>query len=318
MGSVELLCLGEPLVEFNNTAPGQWVESIGGDVSNVAIAARRQGIASGIATRVGADGFGDLLRGQWAREGVDLSTVEVDAAAPTGLYFVRHGPEGHSFEYRREGSAASKLSPDGLPREAISTCRMLHYSGITQAISPSARAAAEVAVQLAREAGAHVSYDPNLRLRLWSLDEARDATATAIATADLALPGLEDARVLTGLSDPENIVRHYIELGAGIVALTLGADGALVGTAEQVVAIPAPPARLVDATGAGDCFDGAFLAEWLRTRDPFAAGRYAVVAAALSVQGYGAVDAIPTRSAVTAATGAASLAGPGETATGAS
>jgi 2-dehydro-3-deoxygluconokinase len=103
---------------------------------------------------------------------------------------------------------------------------------------------------------------------------------------------------LTGFADPERIVDFYLGLGPQVVALTLGAGGVLVATADRRESIPPRPARVVDATGAGDVFDGAFLAEYLRLGDPFAAARYANVAAALSTEGYGAVAPIPRRAAV--------------------
>jgi len=152
-----------------------------------------------------------------------------------------------------------------------------------------------------RAAGVTVSYDTNLRLRLWPLDRARAIIHAAVALADIVRPGIEDARHLTGLVDPDEIVDFYLAMGARIVALTLGPDGAIVATGERREVMPAIAVRLVDATAAGDMFDGAFLAEYLRTGDPFDAGRYANMAAALSTEGYGAVAPMPHRAAVEAA-----------------
>ncbi|MEQ8344181.1 MAG: methylglyoxal synthase [Sneathiellaceae bacterium] len=296
--NVDILCLGEAMVEFSRTADGRWTEGIGGDVSNTAIAARRQGARTGMATLIGADSFGDSLLARWAAEQVDTEAVARLDQAPTGLYFVRHGPDGHRFEYRRAGSAASRLSPDSLPREAIRSARLLHLSGISQAISKSAAQAGFAAMQEARAAGTQISYDPNLRLALWPLDKARAVIHEAMRDIDIALPGLDDARQLTGLQSPDEILAFYRKQGAAVVALTLGADGAMVAFGDSVLRIPPHPARLVDAVGAGDCFDGAFLAEWLATGHPGYAGRYATVAAALSVQGRGALGAIPNRTEV--------------------
>ena len=119
-------------------------------------------------------------------------------------------------------------------------------------------------------------------------------------SATIALPGLDDAEQLTGLSDPDKIADFYLKLGAKIVALTLGKAGALIATPHQRQRVPSIQVEAVDATGAGDTFDGAFLAEYLRCNDPFQAGRYANVAAALSTQGYGAIAPIPTRAEVEA------------------
>jgi 2-dehydro-3-deoxygluconokinase len=298
--SLDLLCLGEPLIEFNEVEPGLWRQGFGGDVSNVAVAAARQGARAAIATRLGTDGFGDALMALWAAEGIETSAVARDPDAPTGLYFVRHDESGHSFEYRRAGSAASRMTPEDLPLETIRRARVLHLSGITQAIGASARLAGVAAIEAARAAGVLVSYDPNLRLRLWPLEQARATIHAAMAQADIALPGLEDARILTGLQEPEAILGFYRDLGCRVVALTLGAEGALVAAGERVAHIPPRPARLVDATGAGDCFDGAFLARFLTTGDPFQAGTYAVAAAALAVEGHGAVAPIPSAAQVEA------------------
>ena len=120
-------------------------------------------------------------------------------------------------------------------------------------------------------------------------------------SADILRPGIDDARHLTGLTDPDAIVDFYLRMGPKIVALTLGEDGALIATAERRELLQPITVRAVDATGAGDVFDGAFLAEYLRTGDPFAAGRYANVAAALSTTGYGAVAPMPRRPEVEAA-----------------
>jgi len=102
--SCDILCLSEALVEFNQVNGPEWRQGFGGDVSNVAVAAARQGARTGIATRLGDDGFGRALMEMWEAEGVDTSAVSSDPGAPTGLYFVRHGIDGHKFEgWRRKG-----------------------------------------------------------------------------------------------------------------------------------------------------------------------------------------------------------------------
>lgn len=301
MTGLDLLCLGEPLVEFNHQGGSLWQQGFGGDVANVAVAAARQGARAGLVTRLGNDGFGQALRDLWAAEGVDAGAVTTDADAATGVYFVRHGPDGHSFEYRRAGSAASRMEPATLPRAAIASAGILHLSGISQAISASARASCDAAIATARTAGTRVSYDPNLRLALWPIETARPAILGALATADIALPGLEDARQLLEPDDPAAIVAAIHALGPRVVALTLGRDGALVSDGGQAVHIPGLPVEAVDATGAGDCFDGAFLARLAAGDAPAAAGRYAVAAASLATRSYGAVAPIPTAAAVRAA-----------------
>jgi len=298
--SHDILCLGEPLLEFNQQQDGRYLPGHGGDVSNTAIAAARQGARVGMLTQLGADSFGQSFRDLWAGEGVDASLVASRTDAHTGIYFVTHGPAGHEFSYMRAGSAASRMTPAELPLDALAATRILHVSGISQAISDSACDTVFAAMRAVRQAGGMVSYDTNLRLKLWPLERARAVIHAAVAMADICLPGLDDAAALTGTDDPDAICDFYLGLGAKIVALTLGADGTLVATPEERRRVAGRRVQAVDATGAGDTFDGAFLARIIAGDDAFAAARYANAAAALAVQGYGAVAPMPHRAAVEA------------------
>jgi len=295
----DLLAIGEALVELNqprDDAP--FVQGFGGDTSNAMIAAARLGADAAYFTAVGADRFGQALTGLWMREGVDASRIVVSGGAHTGLYFVTHGPEGHAFSYMRAGSAASRIGESDLPVDRIREAKILHVSGISQAISSSAADAVFAAIDIAHDAKRLVSYDPNLRLKLWPLRRARAIIHEAMRSCDVAFPGLDDALALTSLSDPDAIADFYLRLGARVVVVRLGKAGALAATAKGRERIPARAVAAVDATGAGDCFDGAFLAEFVRAADPFAAARFANIAAGLSTLGYGAVAPLPRRAEV--------------------
>ncbi|MFO1082448.1 MAG: sugar kinase [Reyranellaceae bacterium] len=303
VSSPALVSLGEPLIEFNRPKDGDgrtWLQGFGGDSQNVAIAAARQGATAGYLTSVGEDWMGDAFLELWRSEGVDASRVTRHPTAPTGVSFVTHGPAGHKFDYLRKNSAASLMSEATLPRDYVAGARILHLSAIGQAISESARATCAAALAAARAAGVRVSYDTNLRLRLWDLDTARAVIDATIAQCDIALPSLDDSRQLTGLDAPEAIVDHYLRLGAPLVALKMAAEGCLIATPGQRLRIPGHRVEAVDATGAGDTFDGAFLARLMAGDDLAAAARYANVAAALSTRGYGAVTPIPRAAEVRA------------------
>ena len=153
-----------------------------------------------------------------------------EPSAPTGLYFVDHGPSGHVFSYLRAGSAASLYGPGDLPLGLIRSARIVQASGISQAISASACDAVFAAFEAARKAGVLTAYDTNLRLKLWPLTRARAIIHAACTMADIVLPGLDDATQLTGLNEPDAIVDFYLKLGARVVALTLGHEGSLVAT----------------------------------------------------------------------------------------
>lgn len=300
MRAMDILCFGEPMVEFNEQPDGRFLKGHGGDTSNCAIAAARSGASVGMLTALGNDAFGDGFMELWAKEGVDSGAVIRDEAAHTGVYFVTHGLDGHQFSYLRKGSAASRMAPAVIDADVVRKAKILHASGISQAISETAADAVFRAIEIARDKGVKVSYDTNLRLKLWPLTRARAVIHAAVAMSDIALPGLDDAEQLTGLSDPDAIVDFYLELGVSVVALTLGAKGTLVADGDKRERIAAWPVDAVDATGAGDTFDGAFLAAIAGGETAFEAARYANAAAALSTQGYGAVAPMPRRDAVLA------------------
>ncbi|HEV3422262.1 MAG TPA: sugar kinase [Paraburkholderia sp.] len=295
-----ILALGEAMVEFNQSSKDnpEYLQGFGGDTSNFCIAAARQGATTGFVSAVSCDHFGRLLLDLWQCEAVDTSLVKVDSHAPTGVYFVSHGPDGHQFDYLRAGSAASRYAPHDLPLDAIAAAQVLHLSGISLAISVSACDAALAAIGHARANGVRVSFDTNLRLKLWPLARARAVMLEAIRHTDICLPSWDDVTVLTGLTGRDEIVDFLLALGPRVVALKLGRQGAYVATPQARRLVPGHVVNAVDATGAGDCFGGAFIARIVAGDDPFAAARYANVAAALSTQGFGAVAPIPDRATV--------------------
>jgi 2-dehydro-3-deoxygluconokinase len=300
--TLDLIGLGEPLGEFNATRgePGQFQFGFGGDVCNTVIAAARQGLSTAMFTAMGEDETGAAFKALWRTEGVDVSQVRFRHDAPTGLYFVTHGEQGHVFSYRRAGSAASLMTPQDIDADLIARARVLYASGISQAISSSACDTVFAAFEIARAAGTLIAYDTNLRLKLWPLARARAIIEAAAAQADILRPSLDDAVLLTGKEEPRAIVDHYLDKGAKVVALTMGRRGCLIATPDHQETLAPISVDAVDATGAGDTFGGAFIAEYIRTGDAVTAGRYANLAAALSTRGYGAVAPIPRRAEVEA------------------
>lgn len=293
----EILTLGEPLIEFNQTTPlgKQYLQGFGGDVSTVAIAASRFGARAGIITCIGTDYFGDLLIDLWQHEHVDTQFVLRDPTAPTGVYFVSHNETGHRFSYLRSGSAASRITPAQLPLAAISSARWLHVSAISQAISESSLTTVVAAIAAARAAGTGVSYDPNLRLALWPLERARETICSTVPLADLFLPSLEDIVTLSGASSTEQALAWCIQAGARQVILKLGARGALAYIDGQQFFIEPQGVDMVDATGAGDCFAGVLLASLCAGETMPTALANANAAAAIATTGFGAVAPLPTR-----------------------
>lgn len=294
---IDLLCFGEPLMELTRIdeegGGAAYRPGYGGDTSNCAIAASRQGARAAYASAVGDDAFGRELRALWRRENVDDSNVYTAAAAPTGLYFITPSPAGRDFSYYRAGSAASRYRPEDLPVSLLPRVRVVQLSGISQAVGEGPCDAGFRLIEEARNAGCEVAYDTNLRLKLWSLERARAVMHGAVERCTIALPSVDDSRILTGLDDPDAIADAYLRRGPRVVALKLGAEGALIATADRRERIASFRVTAVDATGAGDTFDGALLARLAAGDDPFQAARYANAAAALTTTGYGAVAPIP-------------------------
>ena len=300
MATPLIVSIGEPLIEFNQTRPGApgYLRGYGGDSSNMIVAAARSGARTAYVTRLGDDEYGRLFLELWRAEGVDVSGVGIDPQAPTGSYYVSHGPQGHEFEYRRAGSAASRMGPQDLPRALLDDAGFVHASGISLAISACAADAVRAAFAAARTAGARISFDANLRLKLWPLERAREAIAAAARAADFFFLSSDEARLLSGISDEAAVLDWAHGLGAHTVFLKLGADGAWASEGARRERIAGIRVAAVDATGAGDCFCGAALAQLAAGRSAFEAARYANAAAALATTGFGAVDPLPRADAV--------------------
>lgn len=312
--SPEIVSLGEPLVEFSAAVPGalsavsHFKSGCGGDTSNFAVAVSRLGGRAGYVSRIGCDPLAEILINCWTAEGVDHCCVARDPDAPTGIYFTSRQGDRHHFTYYRHASAASRMDPEDLPVDYIRRARWLHVSGISQAISASAAQTVVKAVAVARQAGLCISYDPNLRLQLWSIDAAREMTHRLAPLIDIMLPSYEDACCLTGQTDPEQIARYYLSLGLRVVVLKMGVEGALLAEAPPpadrgaitIQKFPGFTVHAIDASGAGDTFDAAFAVARLEGRPAADCVRFANAAGALVTTGIGAVTPIPHREAVVA------------------
>ena len=303
--SFDVLTVGEPMALFAARTPGplesvaDWQRSTAGAELNVAIGLSRLGLKVGYLSRVGADAFGRGLLAAIAREGVSPALVKVDAAHPTGFMLKSRSDDGSdpAIEYHRNGSAASHL---GLADAPAADCsfRALHVSGVGAAVSASLR---ELVFHLARgahAAGRFVSFDPNLRPRLWSSPKTMVDTLNELAGhADLVMPGLAEGLALTGAREPAEIAAFYFERGVRQVVVKLGAQGAYAaardGAAGFVPGIKV--ARVVDTVGAGDGFAVGVISallEGLPLQQSAARGN---LIGARVVQFPGDCDGLPTR-----------------------
>jgi 2-dehydro-3-deoxygluconokinase len=294
-----LAALGEGLLEvgIERGLDSGLERGFGGDAANVAVMAARMGVPSRLVTRVGDDAVGRLLMDFWKSQGVDLSATAVDSEAPTGIYTNAEGASGgHTFGYYRSGSAASGLSPEDVGAELLADVDLLHVTGITLSISPSAADAARAAVDLARKAGVVVAFDFNYRPQLGADPQAILAMAR---DADIVLLAHDEAEAVLGTSAPEGVVQA---LGGRPreVLITHGGGEAQLLTAERSHALDPPPVEVVNAAGAGDALAGAYLAERLRGSAPGDALAPAVAAASISCRRTGCARGYPSADEVAA------------------
>jgi len=212
-----------------------------------------------------------------------------------GLYIQQADPSGtRQFLYAREGSAGSQLCPDDLPTGVLGDARIVLASGVTCAISNSARAAVQEAAALAQA----FVYDPNWRPRLVDAKTAGGHLQQLAPSCRLVTPSWPtEARALLDdtVADPRDACRAVRKLGAAAVAVTCGSDGVVVAAGDSEVEFPAfDPPRVVDQTGAGDVLTGATAARLALGDDLVVAVRYGAAAAALSLQGAGGTGFLAT------------------------
>lgn len=305
----EILAFGEAMTMFVAEEPGElagvehFQRRIAGADTNVAIGLARLGFHVGWLSRVGNDSFGTFIRRALEAEGLDCRHLRTDPEHPTGLVFKELAQDGADprVEYVRRGSAASHLAPTDADGVDFSALRHLHATGIPPALSSSSRELAETMLVRARDAGASISFDPNLRPSLWNSEaEMRDTLNALAARTDWVLPGLAEGRLLTGRDSPEAIADFYLERGVRAVIIKLGPQGSYYRGSlrdEQTdFTVPGVPvAEVVDTVGAGDGFAVGVISALLDGLSPREALQRGNLIGALAVQVRGDMEGLPDR-----------------------
>jgi 2-dehydro-3-deoxygluconokinase len=307
----ELITLGECLMALVAQQQGPLAEAAtfrsfaAGSEANVAVGVARLEHRVAFVGRVGRDGFGSAILRRLRGEGVDVSAVAVEESAPTALLVRERRAVGASeVLYYRAGSAGSRLGPEDLDRALelglLAGARWLHLTGITPALSASARAAVERALELARAGGLTVSLDLNLRRKLWRDDEAAPVLRDLAGRADVVLGSPYEVAVVAGRSaddDPRALADSLLELGPTIAVLKLGADGGMAAARGSSVVERAalPVAMVVDPVGAGDAFTAGWISAQLDGADLDEALEVAVACGAAAVAAEGDMSGLPTR-----------------------
>ena len=301
----DVVTIGECMVLFCADDPGALVDAsrftkrIAGAETNVAIGLARLGARVAWVSRVGADSFGAHVLATLRGHGVNCDHVRVDPERGTGFMLkgrAEHG-EDPAIEYHRRGSAASRLSPGDFDEGLLRSARHLHVTGVSVALSDTCADLVERAMRFMRDNGRSVSFDPNLRPRLWpSAQQMIERINHFAALATWVLPGLVEGRLLTGRTTPEEVAAYYLDRGASAVVLKCGADGATFHTATESAAIPGIAVKhVVDTVGAGDGFAAGVIGARLEGRSWHEAVTRGNAIGACVIQSAGDVEGLPDR-----------------------
>ena len=295
----DMLSIGESMIELFSEEPMDTAEtftrSVAGDSLNIIVAASRLGTNTGYITKLGNDPFENYLLDTFTCEGIDTTHV-LSSDGFNAVHFVTVMPDGdREFVYYRAGSAPSTIKPEELNPEYISGAKIMHCSGIAQAISPSSRATVLAAAQIAQLNGVPVSYDPNYRHQLWNPSEAKEAMEELMPYVDIFLPSAPaDSKVLFETEDPEKVIQEANRRGVETVVVTLGEDGALIGAENEVMQLdPMPAGPVIDTTGAGDSFKGGFIHGFLEGKSIAESALIGNVCAGITITGRGALNPMP-------------------------
>jgi 2-dehydro-3-deoxygluconokinase len=264
----DVITLGDAMVTFNPAARGplKYVSSferkVGGAELNVALGCSRLGLKSGWISRLGNDEFGKYIYNFVRGEGIDVSEVKLVDGYPTSLNFkeIMEDGSGSTFYYR-SNSPTTTLTEETLREEYFKETKLLHITGIFPAIDKEKNMPViKKAIKLAKENGLLVSFDPNIRLKLWSKEEARKNLNEILPLVDIFLTGMEEAELLLGTTDPQEIITHCERLGISYIAIKRGEDGSIgYHDGQYIEAEPVKPKKVVDTVGAGDGFDSGFI-----------------------------------------------------------
>jgi 2-dehydro-3-deoxygluconokinase len=303
---MDVVTIGESMVVFTPISDGfmrnatQFTKKIGGAESNVAIGLTRLGHKAGWISKLGNDEFGKAILAFLKGENVDVSQVTFDQEAPTGIYFKEPRRQNNMrVYYYRKGSAASKLTPSDLNNAYLSKAKFLHITGITPALSDSCKETIFDAIKLAKSNGSTIVFDPNLRMKLWDEETARETLLEIAAQADIILPGVAEGEFLFRESDPNKLGQLFLYHGASVVIMKMGAEGAYYFTDKASALVPGFPVKqVVDPVGAGDGFAAGFLSGLLDGLEIRQSVERANAVGALVTMVNGDVDGLPERDEV--------------------
>jgi 2-dehydro-3-deoxygluconokinase len=239
----------------------QFERKIGGAELNVILGCSRLGLNTGWISRLGKDEFGRHIVNTVRGEGVDVSEVKLMDGYATSLNFkeVQETGSGRTFYYRQP-SPTETLTPELLPVDYIKSAKILHVTGVFPAIKEQNRSVILRALQIAKEHGVKVSFDPNIRLRLWSKEEARKTILSFLPYVNYLLTGREELELIFDSRDENILLQSLQQFSFENVVMKDGGEGSYALLNGAWAHVPGfPVMKVVDTVGAGDGFDAGFL-----------------------------------------------------------
>jgi len=300
-------CIGDLLVEIMRKKvdeplgePGVFVGPYPSGASGIFIdAIARLGLEARFIGAVGNDDFGGLIIKRFKQDGVDTSHIRVLNSDTTGVAFVTYMSDGsRKFIYHLSKAATGQIFPEDIDPAYISGLNYLHIVGSTMSINEHSAKACMKAIDIVKESGGKLSFDPNFRPELISQDEVQKLFNPLMAKSDIIFPTNEEIKVLTGEEDIKEASLKLLDFGISIVAVKKGKDGSVIFTKDQEIEVPSFKVEEVDPTGAGDCYCAGFLfgiASEMKLED---AAKYANAVGALAVTKKGPMEGAPTLEAV--------------------
>lgn len=302
MEALEVVTAGETMMAFEAQDYGPLGEVsfyrkwVGGAESNFSIGLARLGFRCGWFSRLGDDEFGKAIFKTLRGEGVDVSRVIFDPAFPTGVFFVERQAEGDfgCYYYRRD-SATAQLSRADIDFGYVKSAKIIYLTGITPALSHSAREATKEICELAASNKQMLIFDPNLRLKLWDIDEARATLIPLMVRSTFVLPGEKELTLLMDCEDLEPAIEKAHEMGIKNLIIKQGAKGASIASAgEKAIKLPCFTLRNpISSMGAGDCFAAGFVAGLLENQSLEECVRWANAMGAFCLMGWGPYQTLP-------------------------
>lgn len=263
MQSIDVITFGEAMAMFIADSCGplhelnHFTKELAGAETNVAIGLAKLGYNASFVSKVGADAFGKFIIKKLQEHHVQVDQIITDTYFPTGFQLKSRVTEGDpEVQYFRKGSAASHLTISDFNEHYFEKAKHLHMTGIPLALSSDTRNFAQHALSFFKNKAKKVSFDPNLRPRLWNSEKEMVDTINDFAKqANYVLPGLEEGIKLTGFKAPSDIASYYLDAGVELVIIKLGEQGAYFKSAKEEGTITGYPVEnVIDTVGAGDGF----------------------------------------------------------------